>query len=49
MCIARRIGEGSKLPLLQAAGETPAKPAQTTVVDTSGTGAVEPEGDHGGL
>ncbi len=47
--IARKVMDAYLLPLLQAAGETPAKPAQTTVVDTSGTGAVEPEGDHGGL
>jgi penicillin-binding protein 2 len=47
--IARKVMDAFLLPQLQASGEAPAKPAQTTVVDTSGSGAVEPEGDHGGL
>lgn len=47
--IARKVMDAYLLPLLQAAGATPARAPQTTVVDTSGSGAVEPEGDHGGL
>ena len=47
--IARKVMDAYLLPLLQASAEAPAKPVQTTVVDTSGSEAVEPEGDHGGL
>jgi len=45
--IARKVMDAYLLPILSGDGQ-PGK-TQTTMVDTSGSEAVEPEGDHGGL